>query len=367
LACSTEISQATPNLDATVQAAIDQTRTLEGAAATSGAATATAETPANVADAPEPTATETPEVAPSATETTEAAPTNTPQAPTPTSPPPSAPTPTPTEEKILIAQSDVDGDDGNDFLTSSSESNQGRVVLLPGFDPSEVTDPVVFRDRMVFRVEVFDTRAGQVDGAGIQDVTFRIEADDDSGQIVYEKQEKTPSYCVFGGGEPDCNVLTLEDGSQWPNSYSADIQNGTYLAKIDILPVDGEPTQWRWRFNIEIHGQTTSYPADNTARINAISVQDGRYIADFETFGFEPMMPGQHVHFFFNSVSPEEAGVPGSGPWQIYPTGPGEPNTSPFTLYSVDQRPEGATQMCILVANEDHSVNQGTGNCVDLP
>jgi hypothetical protein len=48
-------------------------------------------------------------------------------------------------------------------------------------------------------------------------------------------------------------------------------------------------------------------------------------------------------------------------------TQPGKPNTSPFTLYTIDQRPEDATQMCILVANEDHSVNQGTGNCVDLP
>jgi hypothetical protein len=73
------------------------------------------------------------------------------------------------------------------------------------------------------------------------------------------------------------------------------------------------------------------------------------------------------IAFFFDRVPPEEAGVPGSGPWQIYPTGPGKPNTSPFTLYTVDQRPKGATQMCILVANADHSVNQGTGNCVDLP
>lgn len=79
------------------------------------------------------------------------------------------------------------------------------------------------------------------------------------------------------------------------------------------------------------------------------------------------LVPGQHIHFFFDSVPPEEAGAPGSGPWQIYPTGPGEPNGSPFTLYTIDQRPDGATQMCILVANEDHSVNQGTGNCADLP
>ena len=225
---------------------------------------------------------------------------------------------------------------------------------------------MVFRDRIVFQVEVFDTRTGLVDGAGIQNVTFRIEVDDDSRQVVYEKREQNPGYCVFGGGEPDCALLALEDGGRWPDPYGGEIRNGEYLARIDIVPMNGEPTQWRWRFNIEIPGQTTSLP-ENTARINNIAVQNGHYVVDFETFGFEPLVRGQHVHFFFNSVPPEEAGVPGSGPWQIYPTGPGEPNTSPFTLYTVDQRPEGATQMCILVANEDHSVNQDTGNCVDLP
>ncbi len=60
------------------------------------------------------------------------------------------------------------------------------------------------------------------------------------------------------------------------------------------------------------------------------------------------------------------AGVPGSGPWQLYPPGPGT-GLSPFTLFTQNDRPAGATQICILVANADHSVNQGTGNCYPLP
>ena len=67
-----------------------------------------------------------------------------------------------------------------------------------------------------------------------------------------------------------------------------------------------------------------------------------------------------HVHFFFNTVLATNAGNPGSGPWILYDT------PSPFTGYSVAEG-AGATKMCILVANPDHSVNQGTGNCVDLP
>jgi hypothetical protein len=153
---------------------------------------------------------------------------------------------------LQIAESQVDGDDGNDFVLGSSSDNQGRVILLPGFEQSNVTDPVVFRDRIVFRVEVFDSRVGSYDGAGIEHVTFRIEPDDGSGQIVYEKRENHAGYCVFGGGEPDCWVLVFsENGNRWPAPFDTEIFNGQYLARIDIKPEDGEATQWRWRFVIE--------------------------------------------------------------------------------------------------------------------
>ena len=105
----------------------------------------------------------------------------------------------------------------------------------------------------------------------------------------------------------------------------------------------------------------TPTPAGRQARITRIRVRDGRYVVDYEVFGYRQELPGRHVHFFFDSVPPREAGVPGSGPWILY-AGP-----SPFTRYSVSDRPDGASQMCILVANPDHSVIRRTGNCVDLP
>jgi hypothetical protein len=354
MGCDVTTPAPTADVETAVETALAQTRAVEDAVATSVAATMAANnTSAPATDTPEAPPSDTPQAT---TETSEPAPTDT----------PTPPAPTPTEEKLAIAQSLVDGDDGNDFLRGSSPDNQGRVILLPGFDQQEVSEPMVFRDRMVFQVEVFDTRVGLADGDGIQDVSFRIEVDDGSGKTVYERREGQAGYCAFGGGEPDCNVLTLENGSQWPDPYGGEIRSGEYVAKIDIVPEDGEATQWRWRFNIEIPGQSPAQP-DNTARIDSVTVQDGRYVVDFETFGFEPLIPGQHIHFFFNTVPPTEAGIPGGGPWQIYPTGPDRPNTSPFTLYTVDQRPPNATQICILVANEDHSVIQDTGNCVDLP
>ena len=103
---------------------------------------------------------------------------------------------------------------------------------------------------------------------------------------------------------------------------------------------------------------TTAAPR---AQITGISEDNGRYVINFQTSGYTPALPGMHVHFFFNTVASENAGVPGGGPWKLYG------GSSPFTEYAVSDRPNGASQMCILVANPDHSIQLGTGNCVNLP
>jgi hypothetical protein len=105
----------------------------------------------------------------------------------------------------------------------------------------------------------------------------------------------------------------------------------------------------------------TPTPRGRQARITDIRVRGGRYIVEYEVFGYRQELPGRHVHFFFDTVPVRDAGTPGDGPWILY-AGP-----SPFRGYRESDRPRGATQMCILVANPDHSINRGTGNCVDLP
>ena len=105
----------------------------------------------------------------------------------------------------------------------------------------------------------------------------------------------------------------------------------------------------------------TPTPAGRQARITGITVSGGAYVVDYDVFGYSAALPGRHVHFFFDTVSEAEAGVPGKGPWILY-AGP-----VPFTRYKVSDRPTGADRMCILVANSDHSVVKGTGNCVALP
>jgi len=95
--------------------------------------------------------------------------------------------------------------------------------------------------------------------------------------------------------------------------------------------------------------------------ITGITLDGTTYVVNYETYGYTEALPGEHIHFFFNTVSPDQAGVPGNGPWAVY----GGPR--PFTQYGTGVKPAGATQLCALFANADHTVVQNTGNCVDLP
>lgn len=107
----------------------------------------------------------------------------------------------------------------------------------------------------------------------------------------------------------------------------------------------------------------TPTPSTPYVLITGIRIQDGRYVVDYEVHNY-PASPSLHVHMFFNTVPPEQAGSPGSGPWKLTWGAYGPP---PFTKYAVSERPRDATQMCSLVANPDHSIRLNTGNCVDLP
>jgi len=105
---------------------------------------------------------------------------------------------------------------------------------------------------------------------------------------------------------------------------------------------------------------TSTFPA-LYVQITNITLNGNQYVVEYETYGFTEQLPGMHIHFFFNTVTPEQAGVPGSGPWILY----GGPR--PFTKYSVGDKPSAATQMCVLVANANHSVILESGNCFNLP
>jgi hypothetical protein len=124
-----------------------------------------------------------------------------------------------------------------------------------------------------------------------------------------------------------------------------------------------EPAQAPTETPTETPIPLTPTPEGPYVVITGIRLDNNVYVVDYEVNNF-PDSPQLHVHMFFDTVPPEQAGSPGSGPWKLTYGQYGDP---PFTQYSVANRPGGATQMCSLVANPNHSVQLGTGNCVALP
>ena len=83
-------------------------------------------------------------------------------------------------------------------------------------------------------------------------------------------------------------------------------------------------------------------------------------MVEFTTVGYTPAIPGTHIHFFFDVFAAEQVDS-SNGHLLMYG------GSSPFTNYAQADRPEGATQMCALVANPDHTTIEGSGNCSPLP
>jgi actin-like ATPase involved in cell morphogenesis len=160
---------------------------------------------------------------------------------------------------------------------------------------------------------------------------------DDSGAEGSNDAESANSGDADGNASADAASDSTDDEAADEKGAEPDDADGSDAAALDVLP------------------------GEHFVTIDEITTEDGVYVVEFTTYEYQAELPGEHVHFFFDTVPPEEAGVPGSGPWILY----GGP--SPFTEYTTADRPEGASRMCALVANPDHSVVADSGTCVDLP
>ncbi len=160
-----------------------------------------------------------------------------------------APTPTATPTRVLLAFVPVDGGSYKAHLRNNYPIKDGRNIILPGFAQSEVTEPMVFRDRIVFRVEIFDTYEGNEDGKGIEQVEFTIA---ENGEVVHERTERRAGYCVFGGGEPDCNVwVYAEHDNKWPSGERLR-EDVLYNVTIHIVAESGDTSDWVWSFQVDL-------------------------------------------------------------------------------------------------------------------
>jgi serine/threonine-protein kinase len=166
-------------------------------------------------------------------------------------------------------------------------------------------------------------------------------------------------YAVVGGGAAAVFLgavafALLNKGGGDDNTAPSGGDSAT-ATRVDATRAAGAPTA--------IYTATPVYtatPAGKHAEITGITASGGAYVVQYTT-NYQTPAEGDHVHFFFDTVKPAAAGVPGAGPWFVY-YGP-----VPFIGYKTTDKPAGATKMCILVANPDHSVQQNTGNCWQLP
>ena len=73
------------------------------------------------------------------------------------------------------------------------------------------------------------------DGRGIAKVDFKV-ASADGGKTYFKNTEQNAGYCIFGGGEPDCNPWTFEDGQYKWKSGGLPVKSGNYALTITVTP-----------------------------------------------------------------------------------------------------------------------------------
>jgi hypothetical protein len=105
---------------------------------------------------------------------------------------------------------------------------------VPGEDVQNIISDIILDPNYLFRVTAFDNRVGTNDGDGIDEVEFSIFSNA-TGDTVFHNTERTASYCVFQGGEPNCNNWGLDDQGRyhWGPNGSV-VEAGEYFVLITL-------------------------------------------------------------------------------------------------------------------------------------
>lgn len=168
-------------------------------------------------------------------------PTEPPPQPTDIPVPPTAP-PEPTEPPIAYSDvnfsgNPVPGDEvGGKIQIAGAELNENQALVVRSF--------------LSIRVFARFPDSATQDGAGVDNVQIAI-GNDQTGDLVQQRIERTAGYCAFGGGEPDCVPWVFaEQNNQWPNGQP--IADGSYTVNISITKLgDSEPSVF-WNFQFEV-------------------------------------------------------------------------------------------------------------------
>ena len=105
---------------------------------------------------------------------------------------------------------------------------------------------------LTFRLLAYRDNGPHTDGAGIQQVEFRIcrnDCDDDKN-VVYRRTEQNAAYCAFGGGEPTCTIFHFTRGTHWPDTNTL-VQSGNYVVEARVRPKEGD-AYWQGQIEFKI-------------------------------------------------------------------------------------------------------------------
>lgn len=91
-------------------------------------------------------------------------------------------------------------------------------------------------------------------------------------------------------------------------------------------------------------------------------------VVTYETVGYEPDIDGgpesRHIHFYFNTVPVDQAGLPATGPWVVYDV---DDNGEYVYRFPDSEIPDGATELCASAANVNHGLDDHLQDCATLP
>ena len=175
------------------------------------------------------------------------------------------------------------------------------------------------------------------------------------------------AFVAFGGGSGSASGAGPQPSTTTPTLVTT------------VAPATSSPPSTTGHAGHTGHEQTCGSDSGLCAFITDIAVEDDHYLVNYKTVGFQPLVPGvdpdatdddHHVHFFFNSTEPENAGENGHPPgtWFLWGLKQGGGRLV-FDGYKLADA-AGADQMCVAVATSHHDVSADaahTGNCVDLP
>jgi len=113
-------------------------------------------------------------------------------------------------------------------------------------------NPDYFVRMYVFRSddpdEVF---SADKDGRGITSVEFIVSSLDENVQY-YRRTEINPGYCIFAGGEPDCNPWIYENGQYKWSAGGNPVEKGNYRLTVVGSAEDGEVGTFLIDINIDL-------------------------------------------------------------------------------------------------------------------